>query len=67
VLTVVLILALLLLAAKYSCWLLLSLSLLEEFYPVQPECQLISYGLCCSSETLKASCSLVSLRKLAVF
>jgi len=63
----VLVLAFLLLVAKYSCQLLLSLPLLEEVYFVQPEHQLISYGSCRSSETLKASCSLVSLRKLAVF
>jgi len=67
VLAAALVLALLLLAAKYSCQLLLSLPLLEEVYSAQPERQLISYGPCCSSETLKASCSLVSLRKLAVF
>ncbi len=60
-------LAFLLLAAKCSCWLLLSLPLLEEFYLTQPEHQLISYDLCCSFETLKAPCSLVSLRELAVF
>jgi len=60
-------LSFLLLAAKYSCWLLLSLSLLEEVYFIQPERQPTSYGPCCSFETLKASCSLVSLRKLAVF
>jgi len=63
----VLVLAFLSLVAKYSCQLLLSLSLLKEVYSVQPEYQLISYDHCHSSETLKASCSLVSLRKLAVF
>ncbi len=62
-----LVLAFLSLIAKYSCWLLLSLPLLEEVYLIQLEHQPISYGSCCSSETLKASCSLVSLRKLVVF
>jgi len=63
----VLILAFLSLIAKYSCQLLLSLSLLEEVYFAQSEHQLISYDSCCFSEILKAFCSLVSLRKLAVF
>ncbi len=63
----VLVLAFLSLIAKYSCQLLLSLSLLKEVYLIQSECLLISYDHCCSSETLKASYSLVSLRKLAVF
>jgi hypothetical protein len=44
-LTAVLVLAFLSLAAKYSCWLLLSLPLLEEVYSVQPESTHILWSL----------------------